>query len=57
MKGQKTRLADRLGAGCKRKKGVKEDSKVSIPRRSEVLFIEIWRTPKGTDVHGVGGRG
>lgn len=38
--------------GYERKKGVKDDSQVSISRRSELLFIEIWRTEERTDVHG-----
>lgn len=27
-------------------------TKVSITRRSELLLIEIWKTVKGTGVHG-----
>lgn len=41
----------RLGVGYERKKGVKDDSQVSISRRSELLFVEIWRTEERTDVH------
>lgn len=52
LKGEKTQLANRLDVGCERKKGVKDGSKVSIPRRSELLLIEIWRTAEGTGVHG-----
>ena len=33
LKEEKTCLADRLDEGCERKKGVKDDSKISIPRR------------------------
>lgn len=39
LKVGKTRLADRLDVGCERKKGVKDDFKISIPRRKTRIAI------------------
>lgn len=39
LKGEKTQLANRLDVGCERKKGVKDGSKVSIPRRKIRIAI------------------
>ena len=39
LKGEKTRLADRLDVGYERKKGVKDDFKISIPRRKTRIAI------------------
>lgn len=38
LKGEKTQLANRLDVICERKEGVKDDSKVSIPRRNQNCY-------------------
>ena len=57
LKGEKTRLADRLDVGCEREKGVKDDSTVSIPRRkTRIAIIDMRRTAEGIGFHGGNGK-